>query len=79
MELQLDISGRMSGDTFVAAVLDAFPDYEDAAIEAIDRFTWRSIPITRPRIQATSAAQSCCAADSDFSTRRIPRWKARCA
>ena len=36
MELQLDISGRMSGDMFIAAVLDAFPDYEDAAIEAID-------------------------------------------
>jgi uncharacterized protein (DUF111 family) len=36
MELHLDISGRMSGDMFIAAVLDAFPDFEDAAIEAID-------------------------------------------
>lgn len=36
MELHLHISGRMSGDMFIAAVLDAFPDYEDAAIEAID-------------------------------------------
>jgi uncharacterized protein (DUF111 family) len=36
MELHLDISGRLSGDMFIAALLDAFPDYEEAAIEAID-------------------------------------------
>jgi hypothetical protein len=36
VELHLDIVGQMTGDMFIAALLDAFPDYEDAAIEAID-------------------------------------------
>jgi hypothetical protein len=36
VELQLEIVGPMTGDMFVAALLDAFPDYEDAVIEAIE-------------------------------------------
>ena len=36
MELHFDLSGRLTGDMFIAAVLDAFPDYEDAVVEAVD-------------------------------------------
>ncbi len=36
MELQLEIVGRMPGDVFIAALLDAFPDYEEAVIGSID-------------------------------------------
>ena len=36
MELQIEIGGRMTGDVFIAALLDAFPDYEDAVVESID-------------------------------------------
>jgi uncharacterized protein (DUF111 family) len=36
VDLQLYIAGQMSGEMFIGALLDAFPDYEDAVIEAID-------------------------------------------
>jgi uncharacterized protein (DUF111 family) len=36
VELHLDIAGRMTGDMFIAALLDAFPGYEEFVIEAID-------------------------------------------
>jgi pyridinium-3,5-bisthiocarboxylic acid mononucleotide nickel chelatase len=36
LELQIEIVGRMTGDVFIAALLDAFPDYEDAVVESID-------------------------------------------
>jgi pyridinium-3,5-bisthiocarboxylic acid mononucleotide nickel chelatase len=36
LELQLEIGGRMTGDVFIAALLDTFPDYEDAVVESID-------------------------------------------
>ena len=36
MELQIEIGGRMTGDVFIAALLDAFPDYDDAVVESID-------------------------------------------
>jgi pyridinium-3,5-bisthiocarboxylic acid mononucleotide nickel chelatase len=36
LELEIEIGGRMTGDIFIAALLDAFPDYEDAVVESID-------------------------------------------
>jgi uncharacterized protein (DUF111 family) len=36
LELQIEIGGRMTGDVFIAALLDAFPDYEAAVVESID-------------------------------------------
>jgi uncharacterized protein (DUF111 family) len=36
LELQIEIVGRMTGDVFIAALLDAFPDYEDAVVDCID-------------------------------------------
>jgi hypothetical protein len=36
LEVQIEIGGRMTGDVFIAALLDAFPDYEDAVVESID-------------------------------------------
>jgi uncharacterized protein (DUF111 family) len=36
LELQIETVGRMTGDIFIAALLDAFPDYEDAVLENID-------------------------------------------
>jgi uncharacterized protein (DUF111 family) len=36
VELQLEIVGPMTGDMFVAALLDTFPDYEDVVLEAIE-------------------------------------------
>jgi uncharacterized protein (DUF111 family) len=35
-DLQLYLSGEMSGEMFIGALLDAFPDYEDLVVEAID-------------------------------------------
>ena len=36
VELQLEIVGPMTGDMFIAALLDTFPDYEHAVLEAIE-------------------------------------------
>ncbi len=36
MHLHLDLSGGLTGDTFIAAVLDAFPRFEERVIGAID-------------------------------------------
>jgi pyridinium-3,5-bisthiocarboxylic acid mononucleotide nickel chelatase len=36
LEIQIEIGGRLTGDVFIAALLDAFPDYEDAVVESID-------------------------------------------
>ncbi len=36
MHLHLDLSGGLTGDTFIAAVLDAFPRFEQRVISAID-------------------------------------------
>jgi len=36
LEIQIEIGGRMTGDVFIAALLDAFPDYEAAVVESID-------------------------------------------
>ncbi len=36
MQLHLDLSGGLTGDTFIAAVLDAFPRFEERVIRAID-------------------------------------------
>src|SRR4029077_17480101 len=36
MDLHLTVSGALTGDMFIAAILDAFPQYEDCVVEAID-------------------------------------------
>jgi hypothetical protein len=36
LELQIEIIGRMTGDVFIAALLDAFPDYEATVVDSID-------------------------------------------
>ena len=36
MELHFDIGRRITGDMLIAALLDAFPGYENAAVEAIE-------------------------------------------
>jgi hypothetical protein len=36
LDLHLDLSGGLTGDMFIAAVLDAFPRFEARVIEAID-------------------------------------------
>jgi pyridinium-3,5-bisthiocarboxylic acid mononucleotide nickel chelatase len=36
VELHLEIVGKMTGSMFVAVLLDAFPDYEEAVVGAID-------------------------------------------
>lgn len=38
MHLHLDVSGGLTGNTFIAAVLDAFPRFEPRVIVAIDSF-----------------------------------------
>ncbi len=36
MDLHLSVSGALTGDMFIAAVLDAFPHYEEQVVAAID-------------------------------------------